>query len=188
MIVRAAAALFALVAWRLFRVEPRVLHASRAERAAEPTPATPPLPAAPVETTPRLAPALPVSASQPSIIDVATDGLPFMPAGADAERPDMPVHPHPITAQHQRITRENHLIQTLNDAMDSQDPRALRDALKSYRAEFPEDAQGMQSGYELIANCLEHGPVFREQAKRYFDEERGSSLRRFVRRHCLGGT
>ena len=97
------------------------------------------------------------------------------------------MHPHPVTPEHQRIFRENRLIQTLNDAMDSKDVPALRRALASYRSEYPEDANGLQTGYELIANCIEHGAEYRAAAQRYFDEERGSSLRRFVRRHCLGG-
>jgi hypothetical protein len=110
-----------------------------------------------------------------------------MPAGPDAEAPKGPVHPHPVTPEHQRIFRENQLIQALNDAMDSKDASALQSALASYRSEYPEDAHGLQAGYELIANCLEHGAEYRAAAQRYFDEERGSSLRRFVRRHCLGG-
>ena len=125
--------------------------------------------------------------SAPALVNVATDGLPFMPAAADAPQPSGPVHPHPITAEHARIFRENATIQALNDAMDSGDAQALRRFLGRYRDEYPEDAQQLQRGYGLIADCLEQRPGYRAAARSYFDEERGSSLRRFVLRHCLGG-
>ena len=127
------------------------------------------------------------STSVPATLKVATDGLPYMPAAADAPATTGPVHPHPITAEHARIFRENATIQALNDAMDSQDARTLRGFLARYRSEYPEDAQQLQQGYELIADCLERRPGYRAAAQRYFDEENGSSLRRFVARHCLGG-
>ena len=62
----------------------------------------------------------------------------------------------------------------------------MRRALASFRSEYPEDANGLQTGYELIANRIEQGAGYRAAAQRYFDEDPGSSLRRFVRRHCLG--
>jgi hypothetical protein len=133
--------------------------------------------------------AAPTQSAKPRIalVDVATDGLPYMPASPDAPAPAGPVHPHRITAEHERIFRENATIQTLNDAMDSKDARGLRRFLTRYRLEYPEDAQQLQQGYELIANCLEERSGYREAAQRYFDEETASSLRRFVLRHCLGG-
>ncbi len=131
--------------------------------------------------------AAPSAPRAPALVNVATDGLPFMPAEPDAPAPTGPVHPHPITAEHTRIFRENASIQALNDAMDSRDAQALRKYLARYRSEYPEDAHELQPGYELIADCLEQRPGSRAAAQHYFDEERGSSLRRFVLRHCLGG-
>jgi hypothetical protein len=119
-------------------------------------------------------------------VDVATDGLPYMPAAPDAKAAAGPAHPHPITPEHARIFRENATIQALNDAMDSRDVQALRRYLTRYRLEYPEDAQQLQLGFELIANCLEARPGSRAAAQRYFNEETASSLRRFVLRHCLG--
>jgi hypothetical protein len=136
-----------------------------------------------------LPPAAPVPSAQPSLtlVDVATDGLPYMPAAPDAKAATGPVHPHPLTPEHARIFRENATIQALNDAMDSQDAKAMRGSLLRYRLETPEDSQQLQQGYELIVDCLEGRPGYREAARRYFDEETASSLRRFVLRHCLGG-
>ena len=71
--------------------------------------------------------------------------------------------------------------------INGHDVSALRRALASFRSEYSEDANGLQTGYELIANCIEQDAGYRAAAQRYFDEDPGSSLRRFVRRHCLGG-
>jgi len=160
---------------------------SRDVSEAEPAPA-PPLPVSTHTALPLAATVVAPGVQRPlGAAEVATDGLPYMPAAADAPAPTGPVHPHPVTDEHARIFRENRAIQSLNDAMDSKDPVTLRRSLTRYRTEYPEDAQGLQDGYELIANCLEQRPGYRALAQRYFDEERGSSLRRFVLRHCLGG-
>ena len=53
--------------------------------------------------------------------------------------PEGPVHPHPITPQHQRIYAENRLIGGLNGAMDVKDVPAMRRFLEQYRREYPED-------------------------------------------------
>ena len=94
--------------------------------------------------------------------------------------------PHPITPQHERIFHENNLIGDLNGAMDVKDVAGLRQLLKQYREEYPEDSHVLQEGYELIANCLERpGPETRAVAQRYYDEQLDSGLRRHIRRHCL---
>jgi hypothetical protein len=69
--------------------------------------------------------------------------------------------------------------------MDVHDGPGLRRLLQQYRREYPEDPKALQHGYELIADCLGHpGPAARA-AQRYYDTERGPTLRRFVSRHCL---
>jgi hypothetical protein len=95
-------------------------------------------------------------------------------------------HPHPLTEERARIHHENRLIQSLNDAMDAQDPGSLRQVLADYRQSHPEDPHHLQEGYALIADCLdEPGPSSRVAAERYMKENRASTLRRFVERHCL---
>ena len=95
-------------------------------------------------------------------------------------------HPHPLTDERARIHHENNLIQGLNDAMDSKDPDSLRQVLADYRQSHPEDPHHLQEGYALIADCLdEPGPASHAAGERYMKENRASTLRRFVERHCV---
>jgi hypothetical protein len=99
---------------------------------------------------------------------------------------DDPGHPHPITPAHERLFRENNFIAGLNTAMDVKDALGMRRLLARYRAEYPEDGLALQAGYALIADCLEHpGADSAAVARRYYETETGSTLRRHVRRHCL---
>lgn len=142
-----------------------------------------PLPARPSAfTTPR-----PDAGPTTQPLEVMADGIPIMPAHPDQPRPDGPVHPHPITPQHRRIFRENALVSGLHDALDARDAVALRRLLREYRAEFPGDEQQLQRGFELLAECLEHRDRADVQARAhdYWDTERASTLRRYVRRVCL---
>lgn len=116
------------------------------------------------------------------------DGLPVYPAGSAQVNGEGMV-PHAITPTHERIYRENNLIGDLNGAMDVKDVAGLRALLKQYRDEYPEDAHVLADGYQLIADCLEHpGAETRAVAQRYYDEQRDSGLRRYIRRHCLEAT
>ena len=115
-----------------------------------------------------------------------SDGVPIMPPGPDDPHPNTFVHPHPITPQHKRIFRENALLFQLNEAMDGNEAPRLRGLLKQYTDEYPDDPHDMQKGYALIADCIEHPSAdTRAAARRYWDEETASTLRRFVMRHCL---
>ena len=113
-------------------------------------------------------------------------GQPVRPAGSGDVEHAEGMLPHAITPTHERIYRENQLIGNLNGAMDVKDAAGLRELLKQYREEYPEDAHVLADGYELIANCLERpGPETRAVAQRYYDEQLDSGLRRYIRRHCL---
>ncbi len=117
--------------------------------------------------------------------ELAGDGVPIMGATGDSTEYG-PRHPHPITPEHQRIQRENALIGSLNGAMDVGDFEGLRELNERYKIEHPDDAHALQAGYDLIADCLEERtPDNRSRAERYFAEERASTLRRYVQRHCL---
>jgi hypothetical protein len=184
---RRAATAFALLvaagiaAWLMFRPEPR-------RKAVEPPVevAEAPLPPEVEAPRPRAAAPAPRPAARPADEVVTSDGLPIMPAGANDPRPDGPVHPHPITPQHQRIYRENRLVGELNGAMDVKDVPALRRMLEEYRRDYPEDDNMLQDGYAVIADCLERpGDDARAAATRWAETHRGSTLRRFVNRHCL---
>jgi len=113
------------------------------------------------------------------------DGVPVRPAGS-AALDATGMLPHPLTAQHARIFRENNIISNLNGAMDVKDAAGMRRLLAQYRDEFPEDGHVLQDGYELIADCLAHPSAeLRAKAQRYYDEELDSGVRRYIRRHCL---
>lgn len=113
------------------------------------------------------------------------DGVPVHPAGS-VEVDAKGMLPHPLTAQHARIFRENNIIGNLNGAMDVKDAAGMRRLLAQYRDEFPEDGHVLQDGYQLIADCLEHPSAeLRAKAQRYYDEELDSGVRRYIRRHCL---
>lgn len=77
------------------------------------------------------------------------------------------------------------MIQRLNDAMDRGDGLAMRPLITEYK-NFHHDNAVLQAGYEIIADCLQNpGQASRTAAERYYAEERASTLRRFVRRHCF---
>jgi hypothetical protein len=93
---------------------------------------------------------------------------------------------HPITPEHERIERELALVQSLNDAMDLRDGARMRTLIREHGDEFPEDNDELREGYEIVADCLTHpGAASTAAGQRYFDSERGSTLRRFVHRICL---
>jgi hypothetical protein len=99
-----------------------------------------------------------------------------------------PRHPHPITPEHERIFEENSRIGTLNGAMDQGNFAALRRLNAQYRRDYPEDAHVLHDGYDLVADCLERrSSRTHAAARRFWQEQRASSLRRYVRRYCLEG-
>ncbi|HVY36738.1 MAG TPA: hypothetical protein VHM31_02350 [Polyangia bacterium] len=146
---------------------------------------------APVAVAPTAPPALPAArrwrapAPGPPNEDVVTsDGLPIAPPRGEVSGP---AHPHPITPQHQRIYAENRLIGALDDAMEVKDVAGMRRLLGQYRREYPEDDNDLQDGYAVIAACFERpGADARAAAEQWLDAHNGSTLKRFVNRHCLG--
>jgi hypothetical protein len=85
-----------------------------------------------------------------------------------------------------RIQRENQLIQQLNDALDLRDSAKLRELVARYREQGFEDVDKLADGYEIVANCIDHpGAASRGAAQAFYDRERGSILRRYIRRVCL---
>lgn len=107
----------------------------------------------------------------------------------EAQEPREPVvaaHPHPFTPEHQRLAAINQTIQSLNDAMSFRDVKKMRDLVVAYRALDPEDVDQSQLGYLTIADCIEHpGQESLAKARDFYDNQRHSPLRRFVRRICF---
>ena len=99
-------------------------------------------------------------------------------------------HVHPITPEHEALRAELQLVAALNDALDLGDASGMRALIARYDAIAPEDPLRLAEGYERLADCLEaRDPAGRANARanaqHYYDDARGSSLRRYVRRLCL---
>jgi len=139
-----------------------------------------PVPAAPPVTRT----ALPPRPEPPREDTVTSDGLPIAPPRGVVSGP---AHPHPITPQHRRIYAENRLLGALEGAMEVKDVTGMRRLLEQYRREYPEDDNQAQDGYAIIADCFERPDAeARAAAQRWVDAHNGSTLKRFVNRHCLG--
>jgi hypothetical protein len=94
--------------------------------------------------------------------------------------------PQPITPDSERIKRENEVLGTVSDAVDLGDAGKLRLMAKAYRERGFEGAHEIASGYEIIAECMDHpGPISRAPAKYYDDNHRGSILRPYLRKACF---
>jgi hypothetical protein len=151
---------------------------------ADDTPAEAPVAAAPPAVPRPAPPPAAVKPPAPAPDEVITsDGIPIAPPRGEVIGP---AHPHPITPQHQRLFAENRLIGALDGAMEVKDVPAMRRFLEQYRREYPEDDQESQDGYAIIADCIEHpGPANRAAAEHWIDLHNGSTVKRFVVRHCL---
>jgi uncharacterized FAD-dependent dehydrogenase len=94
--------------------------------------------------------------------------------------------PHPITPEHERIYAENRLIQELNDLMSFRKTKEMREKIAEYQKLDPQDIEKNQLGYEIIADCIEFpGEASLAAARHFYDTQRHSPLRRFVRRICF---
>lgn len=86
----------------------------------------------------------------------------------------------------ERIHAGNRLIQRLNDAMSLHQVREMRELLFRYRELDPTDVDASQAGYTVIADCIEFpGAASLSAARHFYDKQRHSPLRRWVRRICV---
>jgi hypothetical protein len=110
--------------------------------------------------------------------------------GPHPDDPHLPgMVPHPQTPEHERIQAENRLIQELNDLMAFRKTKEMREKLVDYKKLDPSDIDATQAGYLVIANCIDFpGDASMAAARQFYDTQRHSSLRRFVRRICFEGT
>jgi hypothetical protein len=94
--------------------------------------------------------------------------------------------PHPMDEARERINAENQLILHLNEAMSYRDVRKMRELVIEYGKLDPKDVEANQAGYTVIADCIEHpGEGTLAAARQFYDTQRHSPLRRFVRRICF---
>jgi hypothetical protein len=106
---------------------------------------------------------------------------------ADEREPrDAVAAPHPASDRLSALRRERQLIGALNDALDLSQPDRMRTLVAELRAVDPRDDNRLQAGYERIADCFDRPrPESEAAARQYYEQERASTLRRYVRRHCL---
>jgi len=136
----------------------------------EPAPSPPPLPQP--AAAPRAGPAAPTG---PSVVGPHPD---------DPHEPGM--IPHPMDEARKRLHAENHLILLLNEAMSFRNVKEMRELLVEYRQLDPTDKDASQVGYAIIADCIDApGEASLAAARHFYDTQRHSSLRRFVRRICF---
>ena len=142
-------------------------------------------PAPSVAPLPLLEPAALVSPNATTARPAAKPSARLAPL-AEISAHEAEARPHPITPEHRRLQRELQLVAALNDALDREDGPELRKLLELYRAHDPRDTQGLQAGYAQLADCLQHpGEAARQAARAYYESERASVLRRYVRHTCL---
>ena len=137
-----------------------------------------------LEQPARLEPSL----AAPDLAPERADAAPSRPPAAAPQSEDgaPPLAADPLSGERVRIQRELQLIAALNDALDRRDVSELRKLLKAYRAHDPRDEQGLQAGYQCLADCLEQpGAASSAAARVYYERERASVLRRYIRRTCL---
>jgi hypothetical protein len=103
--------------------------------------------------------------------------------------PDAAVLPHPLSPERLRDSEQLALFGQVHDAIRQRDATRARELVREHRARFPGDEQWRDhvEAYEIIADCIEYpGPESRAAGQRFVDEQRGSTMRRRVRRACLG--
>jgi hypothetical protein len=161
-------------------------HESEAPAPAAPVRAIEPGPS-PSTTIPAAATVSPApSPTHSAAQETANDGIPIRGPGPIDDSDAEVRHPHPITAAHERIFKENNMVGALNAAMDLGNVEELRRLNREYREQYPEDSHLLQAGYDIIADCMErHTAANRVAAERFYDTQIASTLRRYVRIHCL---
>ncbi len=121
---------------------------------------------------------------------VATTELPQAPApaapAAEPAHDPLAGKPHPISPDHVRIEQENTLFRDAAEALAAKDVPELRRIAAEHRAAFPDRNQDMADGYDILADCLQYpGAASTSRARRFFDEETYSMMRRPILRTCL---
>lgn len=98
---------------------------------------------------------------------------------------DENIHPHPQSDEHQDLYRENTQSFDVLGAIDIQDVEGLRSLYAEYQLNDPMNIM-MMEGVRVIADCLEDKSEASKYAGQvYYDNNKASRLRRYVRRYCL---
>ncbi len=98
------------------------------------------------------------------------------------------VVPHPLDEARRRTAEQHRLFSQVKQAIKAQRYAEARRLLQLHDSSFDarEAWQDLREGYQLIVDCRELGTEdARARGRRFVDEQRGSTLRRAVRRACL---
>lgn len=98
------------------------------------------------------------------------------------------VIPHPIDEPRKRMTAQRQLFSQVKSALRASDYAAARSLLEQHDEDFSaeESWTDLREGYQLMLDCKQYpNDETRARGQRFVDEQRGSTLRRGVRRACL---
>lgn len=123
------------------------------------------------------------SAGRPSV-------APERPRDDPDPAPGRPDHviPHPMDPRRERMQAQLRVFSEVDRALRERRPESARALLEQHDRAFGDDEAwlDLREGYQLITDCMESDTAtIRERARRFVNEERGSTLRRKVRRACL---
>lgn len=101
------------------------------------------------------------------------------------EQPKADEHPHPITPSHTKLFKANARMGQVLGAIDVADAQGLRKLSQLYKEDSPDEV-ATYAALDVIADCIEtNDEQSAYNAQLFYDTERASRLRRYVRRFCF---
>jgi hypothetical protein len=97
------------------------------------------------------------------------------------------VIPHPMDGTRTRMQAQHRLLAEIKGALAAQNFDRARSLLAQHDQQFDaaEAWQDLREGYQLISDCKQYpSPEARARGERFVSVQRGSTLRRAVRRAC----
>lgn len=99
---------------------------------------------------------------------------------------DREAHPHPLSADHQRLYRDVDLLHAADEAIAQQRYADARRLLEQHHTELPGMSPVEEEGLLLLVDCAEqHSPEHVARVQEYYDKNSASTVRRRLRRGCL---
>lgn len=95
-------------------------------------------------------------------------------------------HPHPITAEHRKLYRDADLIDGAASLLRKNAVAEARALLARHRSEYGQRVGSDNEGLVLLADCIERNDAASvERARRFYDRNTASMVRRQIRKQCL---
>jgi hypothetical protein len=99
---------------------------------------------------------------------------------------DRDQHPHPLSADHQRLYRDVDLLHAADAAIAQGRYAEARRLLAQHHAELPGMSPVEEEGLLLLADCAEqHSPQNVARVQDFYQRNTASTVRRRLRRGCL---